>query len=77
MSPATATLIVGAASVVIQLLVAAFVYGQLTQKVKAIDAHNTRILNLEDVVSGPGGHSERITRLEAGRLSRAHHSTGD
>lgn len=72
MSPATAALIGSGIVIVINLLTAAFVYGQLSQKVKGIDAHNGRILNLETVVSGPDGHGERITRLEASRLSRAH-----
>lgn len=73
MSPTIATLIGAGIVAVINLLTAAFVYGQLTQKVKTIDGHDGRILNLEEVISGPGGHGERITRLEAARLTRAHH----
>jgi len=71
MSPATATLLGIGVGIVINLLTAAFVYGQLTQKVKA---DNGRISNLETVVSGPGGHGERITALESARLNRVHHS---
>lgn len=70
MSPTTATLIGAGIVIAINLLTAAFVYGQLTQKVKANDE---RIFNLESVVSGRDGHGERITRLEAAKLYRAHH----
>lgn len=70
MSPATATLIGAGVVIIVNLLTAAYVYGQLTQKVKN---HGGRIQILETTVSGPGGQGERISRLESTRAARAHH----
>lgn len=91
-----AAVLVGAAFLIIELLIGAFVYGKLTQKVttltdsatrletsvnilssmtqkistiddRTID-HGRRISNAETVLSGPGGHGERLTALEAWRI---------
>lgn len=69
-----ATLIAAGAVVFAQLLTAAFVYGKLTERVK----HNSdetvdlkrRMGNAETVISGSGGHGERLTALEAWRLDQ-------
>lgn len=91
-----AAILVGAAFLTIQLLIGAFFYGRLTQKVSTLsDAaerldvsvnaltqltqkistiddrtvdHGRRISNAETVLSGPGGHGERLTALEAWRI---------
>lgn len=91
-----AAVLVGAAFLAVQLLIGAFVYGKLTQKVATLteaaarlDAsvnalslitqkistiddrtvdHGRRITNVETVLSGPGGHGERLTALEAWRI---------
>lgn len=71
MTPVAATLISAVVAVAVNLLTAAFLYGQLTATVKS---SSKRISNLEQVVSGQGGHGERITALEAARLHvRSHH----
>jgi hypothetical protein len=68
-STTSLTVILG---VVVQLVTAAFVYGRLTERVKTIGDrtidHGTRITNVETVLSGSGGHGERLTALEARRL---------
>lgn len=69
MSPATATLIGAGVVIAVQLLTAVFLYGQIVFQVKS---HGKRLSNLEEVVSGTGGHGERLTRLEVARLNRAH-----
>jgi hypothetical protein len=59
-------------TIVVQLIIAAFVYGRLTERVKTIDDrtidHGRRVTNLETVLSGTGGHGERLTALEAWRI---------
>lgn len=72
MSQWMATLLAAAAVISVQLLVAAFTYGMLTEKVKqnadrTVD-HGARLSNVETVLNGTGGHGERITALEAWRL---------
>ena len=60
------------ATIIIQVLVAAFVYGRLTERVKTLGDrttdHGRRISNVETVISGTGGHGERLTALEAWRI---------
>jgi len=60
--------------VLVQLLTAAYIYGQLTRDVKAnSDATKSlghRIVNVETVLSGTGGHGERLTALEAWRIEQ-------
>jgi hypothetical protein len=70
MTQTTATLIAAAVVIVSNLLTAAFVYGQLTQKVKN---HEGRILFLETVSAGRDGFGERISRLEGIRHPKGHH----
>ena len=59
-------------TVVVQLIIAAFVYGRLTEKVKTVNDrtidHGRRVTNIETVISGTGGHGERLTALEAWRI---------
>ena len=71
--PEWIAILIGSAVVVVgQFVTAAFIYGQLTQKVKDISAraddHQRRLVNAETVLSGPGGHGERLTALEAFRI---------
>jgi hypothetical protein len=58
--------------VVVQLLLAAFVYGRLTERVKTVGDrtvdHGARLSNIETVLTGTGGHGERLTALEAWRI---------
>lgn len=54
-------ILVCVATIVVQLLVGAYVYGRLTEKVVG---HEKRIGKLEDRAED---HGERIARLEAGR----------
>jgi len=67
-----ATLIGAGAVVLTNLLTAAFVYGRLTERVAAITNETAdlkrRMGNTETVLSGPGGHGERLTALEAWRI---------
>lgn len=67
-----ATLIAAGAVVLAQLLTAAFIYGKLTERVATVtnDAADLkrRVGNTETVLSGPGGHGERLTALEAWRI---------
>jgi hypothetical protein len=69
-----ATLIGAGAVVLTNLLVAAYVYGQLTRDVKtnsdATSSLGHRIANVETVLSGTGGHGERLTALEAWRIEQ-------
>jgi hypothetical protein len=59
-------------TIVVQLIIAAFVYGRLTEKVKTVTDrsidHGRRVTNIETVISGTGGHGERLTALEAWRI---------
>lgn len=59
-------------TIVVQLIVAAFIYGKLTEKVKTVTDrsidHGRRVTNIETVISGTGGHGERLTALEAWRI---------
>ena len=71
--PQWAAVLLGALAVIItQALTAAFIYGSLTERVKTVGDrtvdHGTRITNIERVVSGEDGHSERLVRLEAWQL---------
>lgn len=73
--PAWAEILIAAgASVVSQLILGAFVYGRLTEKVKTLADrtvdHGARISNVETVLSGRYGHGERLVALEAWRLER-------
>ena len=72
MQPWVATLIGAGVVVFVNLVTAAFIYGQLTQRVKGhsidLDDHKRRLGNVETVLSGPGGHGERLTALEAWRI---------
>lgn len=67
-----ATLIAAGLICVAQLLTAAFIYGKLTERVNTVDDrtvdHGRRISNAETVLSGTGGHGERLTALEAWRI---------
>ncbi len=58
--------------VITQLLTAAFIYGKLTERVsfnsEKTNDHGRRLANIETVLSGTGGHGERLTALEAWRL---------
>jgi hypothetical protein len=60
------------ATLLVQLLVAVYVYGRLTERVKTLDDrtidHGRRVTNVETVLSGTGGHGERLTALEAWRI---------
>jgi hypothetical protein len=60
------------ATVIVQIVVAAFVYGRLTERVKThgdrTADHGRRISNIETVLTGTGGHGERLTALEAWRI---------
>jgi len=67
MSPATATLIGTGVVIAFNLLTAAFIYGQLTQKVRSLEA---RTAHLETTVTGRDGHGDRLTRLES---TQQHH----
>lgn len=65
--------LIGAGTVVLaNLLTAAFVYGKLTERVSKISEqsadHKHRLQNIETVLSGTGGHGERLTALEAWRI---------
>lgn len=67
--------LVGAGLIVlVQLLTAAFIYGQLTRDVKAnsesVKGLGHRLVNVETVLSGTGGHGERLTALEAWRIEQ-------
>jgi hypothetical protein len=59
-------------TIAVQLIIAAFVYGKLTEKVKTVTDrsidHGRRVTNIETVISGTGGHGERLTALEAWRI---------
>lgn len=71
--PEWVAILIGSGVVILgQFVTAAFIYGQLTQKVKDIsgrtDDHQRRLGNAETVISGPGGHGERLTALEAWRI---------
>lgn len=81
MSQWLATLIAALMIVVTQLLTVAFVYGKLTERVKTVDDrsvdHGRRVTNVESVLSGPGGHGERLTALEAWRIERNRGRDGD
>lgn len=74
MNQTTATLIGAAVVVLVNLLTATFVYGRLTEKVRGLDNkvadHHSRIHNVETVLSGTGGHGERLTALEAWRIEQ-------
>lgn len=67
-----ATLIGAGFVVLANLLTAAFVYGKLTERVSAVSKetadHKLRLGNIETVLSGTGGHGERLTALEAWRI---------
>jgi len=67
-----ATLIGAGVVVLANLLTAAFVYGKLTERVGSISKetadHKLRLGNIETVLSGTGGHGERLTALEAWRI---------
>jgi hypothetical protein len=62
-------------TIVVQLVIAAFVYGRLTEKVKTVDDrtvdHGRRVTNLETILTGTHGHGERLVALEVWRLARA------
>jgi hypothetical protein len=67
--------LIGAGVVVlVQLLTAAYIYGQLTRDVKsnseATKGIGHRLMNVETVLSGTGGHGERLTALEAWRIEQ-------
>lgn len=51
----------------------------MTEKVNTLDDrtvdHGRRIGNVETVLSGPGGHGERLTSLEAWRIEHRAKST--
>lgn len=72
MSSATATLIGAGLVVLSNLLIAAFVYGKLTERVKTVGDrtidHGNRLTNVETVLIGSGGHGERLVALEVWRL---------
>lgn len=72
MSSAVATLIGAACIVFSNLLIAAFVYGKLTERVKTVGDrtidHGNRLTNVETVLIGSGGHGERLVALEVWRL---------
>lgn len=72
MQPWIAALIGSGIVVLVNLLTAAFIYGQLSQRVKdtgaRTESHDRRLGNVETVLSGPGGHGERLTALEAWRI---------
>ena len=65
--------LIGAGVVVfVQVVTTVFLYGRLTERVKTtadrtVD-HGRRIANMETVLSGTGGHGERLTALEAWRI---------
>jgi hypothetical protein len=69
-----ATLIGAGLVVLTNLITAAYVYGQLTRDVKAntdsTKALSHRMTNVETVISGTGGHGERLTALEAWRIEQ-------
>lgn len=74
MQPWIATMIGAGVVVFANLLTAAYVYGQLTRDVKsnseATNSLGHRISNVETVLSGTGGHGERLTALEAWRIEQ-------
>lgn len=72
MQPWVATLIGAGVVVIIHLITAIFTVGMLSQKVKdtatRVENLERRQGNVETVLSGPGGHGERLTALEAWRI---------
>jgi len=67
-----AVLIAAGATILVNVLTAVYVYGQLTERVKSVAQenadHKLRLGNIETVISGTGGHGERLTALEAWRI---------